>query len=87
MFVVSNLGESKGNTETAQFEVFRARGTFGVVSVSWNVTANNGADPAVDVSPVSGQVTFLAGENSKFITIESLPDNVSAQFLKQINCK
>ena len=72
--------ESETNTESARFEVFRNKGTFGVVSVSWNITASNGGDPASDVSPVSGHVTFSAGENSKFITIESLPDNVSALF-------
>ena len=72
--------ESETNTESARFEVFRNKGTFGVISVSWNITASNGGDPASDVSPVSGHVTFSAGENSKFITIESLPDNVSALF-------
>ena len=71
------LDESKDNTESARFEVSRDKGTFGVVLVSWNITANNGGNPASDVSPVSGQVTFSAGENSKFITIESRLDNVS----------
>ena len=75
--MVCLTGESKHSTDSANFELFRDRGTFGVVSVAWNITANSGDDPAIDVSPVYGQVTFLGGESSKFITIYSLPDGVS----------
>ncbi|PFX17387.1 G-protein coupled receptor 98 [Stylophora pistillata] len=74
--LIEIIDESKDNTESARFEVSRDKGTFGVVLVSWNITANNGGNPASDVSPVSGQVTFSAGENSKFITIESRLDNI-----------
>ena len=69
--------ESKYSMERASFEVYRARGTFGQVTVAWNITADNGANPALDVTPVFGQVTFSAGETSKNITIDSLPDMVS----------
>lgn len=77
--VFANPDESKLNTESASFEVFRDKGTFGVVSVFWNITADNGANPSLDVSPVSGVVNFLAGDSSKFIIIHSLPDTVSFQ--------
>lgn len=77
LFVFANPDESKLNTESASFEVFRDKGTFGVVSVFWNITGDNGADPSPDVSPVSGKVTFLAGDSSKFIIIHSVPDSVS----------
>lgn len=77
MSVFVNPDESKHNTESASFEVFRDRGTFGVVTVFWNITADNGADPSLDLSPVSGKVTFSAGVSAEFITIQSLPDNVS----------
>ena len=50
------------------------------MTVAWNVTADNGANPALDVSPISGQVTFSAGETSKNIIIDSLPDMVSRNF-------
>ena len=84
--VFVNPDESKLNTESASFEVFRDKGTFGTVSVFWNITADNGANPSVDVSPVSGMVTFLAGDSSKFIIIRSLPDAVSIQFCLDIQC-
>ena len=77
MSVFANADESKHNTESASFEVFRDRGTNGVVTVSWNITADSGADPSLDVSPASGEVTFSDKESSKFITVQSLPDNVS----------
>ena len=76
MSVFAIPGESKHNTESASFEVIRSKGAFGDVSVSWNISADNGADPSLDVSPVSGQVTFSAGDRSEFITIDSLPDSV-----------
>ena len=82
--VFANPDESKLNTESASFEVFRDKGTFGTVSVFWNITADNGANPSVDVSPVSGMVTFSAGDRSKFIIIRSLPDAVSIQFCLDI---
>jgi len=69
--------ESKLITESASFEVFRDKGTFSSVSVFWNITSDNGADPSLDVFPVSGMVTFLAGDSSKFIIISSLQDTVS----------
>ena len=72
--------ESKYSTERASFEVYRARGTFGEVTVTWNVTAGNSANTALDVSPISGQVTFSEGETSKNIIIDSLPDMVSRNF-------
>ena len=72
--------ESKYSMERASFEVYRARGTFGHVTVAWNVTAYNGANTALDVSPISGQVTFSEGETSKNIIIDSLPDMVSRNF-------
>ena len=72
--------ESKYSMERASFEVYRARGTFGHVTVAWNVTADNGANTALDVSPISGQVTFSEGETSKNIIIDSLPDMVSRNF-------
>ena len=75
------LGESKYGAESAIFEVFRDKGTNGEVAVFWNVTANSGADPALDVSPVSGKLTFSAGANSTLIIIRSLPDKVSVFFL------
>ena len=78
--VFANPGESKLSTESASFEVFRDKGTFGAVSVFWNITADSGADPSLDISPVSGVVNFLAGDRSKFIIIRSLPDTVSIQF-------
>ena len=70
------IGESKLSTESASFEVFREKGTFGRVSVFWNVTSSSGANPALDVSPVSGFVTFSPSERSTFINITSLPDKV-----------
>ena len=76
----ANPDESKINTESASFEVFRDKGTFGAVSVFWNITADNGANPSLDISPVSGVVNFLAGDSSKFLVIRSLPDTVSIQF-------
>jgi len=50
------------------------------VTVTWNVTADNGANTGLDVSPISGQVTFSEGETSKNIIIDSLPDMVSRNF-------
>lgn len=70
------IGESKLSTESASFEVYREKGTFGRVSVLWNVTSSSGANPALDVSPVSGHVTFSPSERSTFINITSLPDKV-----------
>jgi len=78
--VFLNPDESNLNTESASFEVFRDKGTFGAVSVFWNITAGNNADPSLDISPVSGMVSFSAGDSSKFLIIRSLPDSVSIQF-------
>jgi len=74
------LGESKYGAESASFEVFRDKGTNGEVAVFWNATANSGADPTLDVSPVSGKLTFSPGANSTLIIIRSLPDKVSVFF-------
>ena len=62
---------------TASFEVFREKGAFGTVHVSWNLTADSRGDPSLDVTPVSGRVTFSPGDTSKYITISSVPDMVS----------
>lgn len=78
--VFLNPDESSLNTESASFEVFRDKGTFGAVSVFWNITADNNADPSLDISPVSGMVSFSAGDSSEFLIIRSLPDSVSIQF-------
>ena len=57
------------------------------MTVTWNVTADNGANTALDVSPISGQVTFSEGETSKNIIIDSLPDMVSRNFrFREGNC-
>ncbi|XP_048383057.2 adhesion G-protein coupled receptor V1 isoform X4 [Stegostoma tigrinum] len=67
------IKESKGDTVyTASFPIIRDRGTFGNVSVFWNV------DPAFtnDVYPVQGVVNFNSAESSKNITLQSLPDAI-----------
>ena len=78
--VFLNPDESNVNTESASFEVFRDKGTFGAVSVFWNITADNNADPSLDISPVSGMVSFSAGDSSEFLIIRSLPDSVSTLY-------
>ena len=47
------------STGIASLRLVRAPGIYGVVRVPFTVTAANGDGPVTDLTPASGQVTFL----------------------------
>ena len=79
--------ESKNQKEIARFEVKRERGSFGNVTVFWNATGISGDFSNNDILPSEGMLEFAGGETSKFIEIESLPDNVSRELLEQLKAR
>lgn len=81
MLMINNLSffetaESKHDRKSASFVLERQRGTFGDVSVSWNVTSADEASR--DISPTSGKVMFSEGEKFKIVKIFSVEDDVSS---------
>lgn len=65
--------ESKGVvTEVATIPVRRTSGLFGAVQVSWSVSP---ADE-IDLRPSSGFVSFTSEQDTAYISVESVPDEV-----------
>ena len=62
--------------ETARFTVVRNAGTFGTVSVSWQIYRNDSTigDVTSDIPNESGALVFQSGENQKTITIAAIND-------------
>ena len=61
------------------FVVMRGGGTFGSVSVGWEITRlddDPAGDPAADLYPTSGVVTFVGDEREKTIVIGVVPDDL-----------
>ena len=64
------------------FDVKRNRGTFGTVSVYWNVTSLSGARASLDILHLTGTVVFNPRESSKQLNIVVKPDQVSMKRYK-----
>ncbi|GFR60104.1 G-protein coupled receptor 98 [Elysia marginata] len=59
------------------FQVHRYEGTFGEVTVQWEVTRDRGASVPVteDIGPVRGTLVFADGQNEASITLTVVQDN------------
>lgn len=59
------------------FTVFRSGGTFGAVSIQWELTRNNtlGTPINANVDPVDGNVVFLEGQREKQIILRIIQDS------------
>lgn len=60
------------------FTVVRTAGSFGSVSVNWEIVRNDtgSGDVTLDLTPVSGMVTFADGEREKQIVITVQQDTL-----------
>ena len=77
-----NAGESKdGVTEVATVPIKRTLGLYGAVQVSWSLEPSD----EVDLRPSSGFVTFTSDQDTAFITLESVPDEVSVLIHSCVN--
>lgn len=62
------------------FTVLRAGGTFGLVSIYWQVTQSGDSAQVTDISPASGEVVFADGERQQQFTL-SVTDDVVRLFV------
>ncbi|EGD81521.1 hypothetical protein PTSG_11855 [Salpingoeca rosetta] len=68
-------------TTPVQLTVQRSAGLFGAVSVFWQVTASSAAattqsqDVSTDISPPSGMLEFVQGQQSAVLTLQVLGDS------------
>ena len=62
----------------ASFTIVRTAGSFGSVSVSWNIIRNDTytGDVSLDLNPVSGSVIFAAGDREKDVQIFVIQDTL-----------
>lgn len=60
------------------FTVYRTGGTFGTVSIDWEIVRDDGRFESVDldISPVSGTVTFADGDRERPIILDILQDEI-----------
>lgn len=61
-------------TEVATVPIHRTSGLYGAVQVSWSLTPGD----ELDLRPSSGFVTFTSDQETAFITLDSVPDDVSS---------
>ncbi|XP_077988560.1 adhesion G-protein coupled receptor V1-like [Glandiceps talaboti] len=75
--MIRNIDESKDSTiQTTSFPVMRAMGTFYDANVSWHLSPVNGQ---FDVSPTSGVLVFVDGQDMDTIEITALDDEIPEQ--------
>ncbi len=70
-----SVHEPASGSTAVRVTVIRNGGTSGTVQVEWNATLN-GHLASSDVTPSSGNVRFLSGENSQDITLSILADDI-----------
>jgi len=72
-------GESTlSKTESSFISVKRSQGTFGSVTVMWDVVPSD----QPDLTPMSGAITYGDGQSQGVIQIKTVADNVSKTTLK-----
>ena len=54
----------------------RGGGSVGISEIKWNVSANNGQDPSLDIQPSGGSLFFSSGIIIKTISLSVLADSV-----------
>lgn len=73
-------GESTlSKTESSFISVKRSHGTFGSVTVMWDVVPSD----QPDLTPMSGAITYGDGQSQGVIQIKTVADNVSKSSLKK----
>ena len=63
----------EGASSTATLTVERDRGTFTEVTLYWEVTTPTAGS---DISPTSGNITFIEGQTTATLSISALEDEV-----------
>jgi hypothetical protein len=67
--------ESKELNHSAQFVVLRNAGIFGQVTVDYHVRSAS-QDPIKDVHPTTGTITYMDGEVSHELSLQSVADDI-----------
>ena len=74
---LSNIVPEQTGSSPITLTVLRAGGTFGVVSVYWEVTQSGGSGGEVrDISPSTGEVVFTDGQRQQQFTVTVNDDMV-----------
>ncbi|KAM8865111.1 adhesion G-protein coupled receptor V1 isoform 2-T2 [Synchiropus picturatus] len=79
IFSLETVERSVAEGTSNSFNVLRARGHFGNVTVFWQLYANDSVTPLEDheeFTNTSGSITFTTGEESKAIVLEAISDKL-----------
>ncbi|XP_048584248.1 adhesion G-protein coupled receptor V1 isoform X2 [Nematostella vectensis] len=74
--LIKQVNESQVSPNIVKFNVQRLKGTFGTITVTWEAFSTSGDNASLDISPVSGQLTFAENVSGKTLDINIIHEMI-----------